>query len=324
MPGQTAPHDPIPLPGPPADPAEPYEPIAPSPEDPPPDPPTKPAGTRIIALLNQKGGVGKTTTTVNLGAALARRGANVLLVDLDPQAHLTLHVGIDPEQLDATMYDLFIEDDVTGADIIEQADERLFVLPAQVNLAGVEAELAPKMMTGQAQRLLAGKMASLLRGDMAAPLPKRFEYILIDCPPSLGLLTINALTVAREVFVPMQSHFLALQGLSKLLETVGFIRQGFNPRLEVTGLILCMHEQQTILAQEVVADLKQFLEAATEQDVPWRRASLLEPPIRRNVKLAESPSFGQTIFDYEPSCAGASDYLRLADSVAQQSVEGQG
>jgi chromosome partitioning protein len=154
----------------------------------------------------------------------------------------------------------------------------------------------------------------------ASPNPEPFDFILLDCPPSLGLLTINALTFAEEVFVPMQAHFLALQGLSKLLETVGFIRSSFNPAIKVSGIILCMHEKQTLLAGEVTADLNAFLDTQRDQDVPWRDAEVLQPAIRRNIKLAESPSFGATIYQYAPESNGADDYRRLAESVVRQHV----
>lgn len=277
--------------------------------------------TRVIAMMNQKGGVGKTTSTVNLGAALADAGYNVLLIDLDPQAHLTLHVGIDPEELEASVYHLLTHDDVTATDVLRQVKPTLWALPAEVNLAGAETELAPKLITGQAQRILKDKLANLLKGG--GPNGENgggFDFVLIDCPPSLGLLTINALTLAQEVFVPMQAHFLALQGLSKLLETVGFIGQGFNPDLRVTGIVLCMYEKQTILAQEVVGDLTEFINSNTGTGQPWSDCVILKPAVRRNIKLAECPSFGTTIHEYAPGSAGAEDYRQLAECVAKMAV----
>lgn len=275
----------------------------------------RPKETRIIAMMNQKGGVGKTTSTVNLGAALADAGYKVLLIDLDPQAHLTLHVGVDPETLETSVYHMLTDDDLAAEDVVQQVKPTLWVLPAEVNLAGAETELAPKLITGQAQRILKDKLAGMLTGDQ-----RRFDYVLIDCPPSLGLLTINALTLAREVFVPMQAHFLALQGLSKLLETVGFIGQGFNRDLRVTGIVLCMYEKQTILAQEVVGDLSEFLAAKSEVETPWHDCVILQPAVRRNIKLAECPSFGTTIFEYAPGSRGAEDYRQLAECVSQMAV----
>ncbi len=267
------------------------------------------ASPRILAVMNQKGGVGKTTTTANLAAGLTYLDQKVLVIDMDPQAHLSLHFGLELASTDLNLYQLLAEDEVTVQEVIREVGSNLSIIPAQVNLAGVEAELAPKVITGQAQRVLADKVEALLQT------PDRPDYIIIDCPPSLGLLAINALTLAREVVVPLQAHFLALQGLSKLFETIQLIQQGFNPKLRVGGVVLCMHEANTILASEVVADLMNFLEAGRGQDVPWADAVIYEPPIRRNIKLAESPSFGKTIFEYAPHCAGARDYERLAKSI---------
>ena len=265
--------------------------------------PSGPPQSRIIALMNQKGGVGKTTTTVNLGAAIAQRSRSVLIVDLDPQAHATLHMGIDPQQLDGSTYDVLLDPEHDPSHSIIKINEHLSLLPSETDLAAAESELASA--NDRQGRLT--KAFETFAGQ--------FEFILVDCPPSLGLLTLNALAAAKEVFIPMQAHFLALQGVGKLLETVSLVSQRVNPRLAVTGIILCMHDSQTTHAQEVVADLDSFFEAAREQDVPWRTARVLRPPVRRNIKLAECPSFGQTIFDYAPTAPGAKDYLALGDVV---------
>ncbi len=262
---------------------------------------------RIIALLNQKGGVGKTTTTVNIGAAMARRGQRILLVDLDPQAHLTLHLGVDADAdepvSELSIYDLLLNPAENADAAVSHVDERLDVIRSEVDLAAVETELAaaPDRYT---------RLADHLRR-----VADRYDVILLDCPPSLGLLTINALACAREVIIPMQAHFLALQGVGKLLETVSMMASRVNPLLRVTGVILCMHESTTRLAQEVVADLEAFFEQNRSQPVPWRDARILRPHVRRNIKLAESPSFGKSIFDYEPTCPGAQDYAALAATV---------
>ena len=256
---------------------------------------------RIISILNQKGGVGKTTTTVNLAAALAACGNKVLVIDLDPQTHLGLHFGVESDS--ASVYDLLMEDDVSVQDALLFARENIDLVTSEVDLAAAESELASKT---DRHDLLSRKLE---------PIADAYEYILIDCPPSLGLLTINALAASKELIVPMQTHFLALQGVSRLFETVQMLVSGLNPELQVSGIVLCMHEKNTKLAREVVDDLQEFFDSSRDSDVPWRNCIILDPPIRRNVKLAEAPSFGQTIFDYEPDCAGAKDYRQLAQSV---------
>ena len=259
---------------------------------------------RTIAVINQKGGVGKTTTVANLGAALAVRGHHTCLVDLDPQSHLTLHLGLEPDADHAGTYDL-LTDEATLSEAAHQVGHNLAVVPADINLAAAEVEL---VSVPDRQRILARKLAD---GSGL------YDLTMIDCPPSLGLLTLNALAAADEVFIPLQPHFLALQGLGKLLQTVSLVQQQINPSLVVGGVILCMYETSTRLAGEVVSDLKAFFEQARDQQVPWSNARIFDSLIRRNVKLAECPSHGQTIFTYEPSSIGAADYTALADEVAQ-------
>jgi len=268
---------------------------------PPADERRSPVPTRVAALLNQKGGVGKTTSTVNIGAAIAELGRKVCLIDLDPQGHLSLYLGIDGSSVGRTVYDVLIDEDVPIEDAIVRARPNLDCLPSTVDLAAAETELAGHPSR---HRILA---------DRFAPILGRYDFVLIDCPPSLGLLTLNALAMAGEVVVPMQAQFLAMQGLSKLLETVALISRGVNPLLKVSGVVLCMHETQTAHGREVVGELDRFFEESAGSGQPWDGAKVFRPAIRRNVKLAESPSFGQTIFDYAPWCPGALDYRTLAE-----------
>jgi chromosome partitioning protein len=257
---------------------------------------------RIIALMNQKGGVGKTTTTVNLGAALAERGRKVCLIDLDPQAHLTINYGVEPSPEINSLYQMLVEEK-SFLECVHKIDENIALVPSSIDLAAAEIELVSVL----------GR-ESLLKKRLEAA-QHDFEYILLDCPPSLGLLTINALAIASEVIIPMQPHFLALQGVGKLLETVALVSKRMNPKLKVSGIVLTMFDAQTKLSNEVVNDLNGFIESAAGKNLPWAGARIFKSKIRRNIKLAESPSFGQTIIKYEPTSNGATDYRALADEV---------
>jgi len=263
--------------------------------------------SRVIAFMNQKGGVGKTTTVVNLGAAIASRGRSVLVVDLDPQAHSTIFLGSDPASLDLSVYDVLLDPSLDAVDaLVGAVRPNLSLLPAEVGLAAAETEL-----TGQGDRNQ--RLARALE-----PLKGAYEFVLIDCPPSLGVLTLNALAAAREVVMPMQAHFLALQGVSKLLETVSLVACEVNPRLKVSGVVLCSHDENTRHAREVVADLEKFFEGSRQSGAPWWAARVYRPAVRRSIKLAESPSFGQTIFEYAPDSTGAADYLALGDELIKE------
>jgi chromosome partitioning protein len=255
---------------------------------------------RTIAVINQKGGVGKTTTVANLGAAIAACGHETCLIDLDPQSHLTLHFGVEPGAGDVSTYDVLTSNASIGSGVV-QVGRNLWLVPSVIDLAAAEMELVGTV--GREQ---------ILRDRLTAQvLP--YQFVLIDCPPSLGLLTLNALASASEVLIPLQPHFLALQGLGKLLETVTLVQRRINPNLRVSGVVLCMYETTTRLAGEVSADLQQFFAAARGTQTPWSQTRIYQTVIRRNVKLAECPSHGKTIFDYEPYSHGAEDYRSLAE-----------
>jgi len=241
---------------------------------------------RIIAVLNQKGGVGKTSTTVNLGAALAREGRSVLLLDLDPQAHLTYSLGIMAHKLPRAMSGVLMEE--CGLDAVIREIAGLHVVPASVALAGTEVDLA-----GAKQRET--RLKSALESATG------YDFVLMDCPPNLGLLTLNAMTAAHELLVPVQPEFLALQSLGKLTETVAVMRSGWNPDLTISGIVLTRYQRTKKLNREIRRNIQDYF-----GDV------VLDTVIRENVSLAEAPSFGQDIFTYNPGSNGAEDYAALA------------
>ncbi len=258
---------------------------------------------RSIAVMNQKGGVGKTTSSVNLAAALAREGRRVCLMDLDPQGHASFHVGVEAGPDMPTVYDVFTQQ--TTLDHARQlVGENLSLIPANIDLAATEVELAG----------VQGREFFLRNAMQHWKEQNRFDYVVMDCPPSLGVLTINALTAVNEVFIPLQPHFFALQGLSKLFETTALVTRRLNRDLRVTGIMMCLYESGTRLAADVMEDLKQFLNSS-DGDTPWASAQIFKSKIRRNIKLAEAPSFGQSIMDYAPTCSGAIDYLAMAQEV---------
>lgn len=262
---------------------------------------------RRIAIINQKGGVGKTTTAVNLSAALAELGNRVCVIDMDPQAHATLHLGVTLGAEQLSVYDC-LTDDVKLESVRVQVDENLFVVPAHIDLAAAEMELA-----GEVGR-------EIILRDLIDSDPEDFDFVIIDCPPSLGVLTLNALTTAGEVFLPMQPHFLALHGLSKLLRTIEIVARRLNPVLTLSGIVFCMFDGGTRLAHEVTSDIDAFFDNERKVKGKWPEAFSFDTRIRRNVRLAEAPSFGQSIFQYANTSNGAQDYQSLAMEVLEQST----
>ncbi|MGQ0552571.1 MAG: ParA family protein [Planctomycetota bacterium] len=258
---------------------------------------------RRIAVINQKGGVGKTTTTVNLGAALARLGRRVLVCDLDPQSNLTVHFDLDPASELPSLYDL-LHGKAAFLDIVRPTRQPgLDVAPASIDLAGVELEL---VNTVGRETILRDALQAVVTTD-----PQRWDYVLVDCPPSLGLLSLNALVACDEVLVPIQAEFFALQGLGKLLEIVELVRRRLNPALRISAMVSCRHDPSTKLGRQVLDDISKHFSNV-----------LLQTVIRRNVKLAEAPSHGKTIFEYDPECRGALDYLALAQELDARLAHG--
>jgi chromosome partitioning protein len=254
---------------------------------------------RRIALINQKGGVGKTTTAVNLGAALALAGRRVVLVDLDPQANLTLYLGIELGPGAPTTYRVLSGEVPLAAALQATGTPNLSVLPTDIDLTGAELELAN---VPDRERLL----RTAIDGWQASA-ATAVDYVLFDCPPSLGLLALNALAAADEVFVVVQTQFLALQGMSKLVDVIELVKQRLHPGLALTGIVPCLYDSRMRLAREVLSELRRYFPG-----------QVFRQPIGSNVKLAESPSFGKTIFEYAPESSGARDFRLLAEEVLAQ------
>ena len=254
---------------------------------------TERTSARVVAIANQKGGVGKTTTAVNVATWLALDGAGVLLVDLDPQANATTGLGIDNRRAKLSTYNVLVEQTPVEEAIIPTTVERLSVLPSTIDLAGAEIELVPAM-----SRELRLRRALV-------PILERFDYVVIDCPPSLGLLTVNALAAAGEVVVPIQCEYYALEGLGQLLRNINLIKQHLNPRLKFSGIVLTMFDPRTRLAEEVVREVRGHFEGLVYETV-----------VPRSVRLSEAPSFGQPIAVYDPRSKGSEAYREVAREMA--------
>lgn len=254
--------------------------------------------SRIIAIANQKGGVGKTTTTVNLAACLSRLGKKVLLVDIDPQGNSTSGLGIDKRRCEKTVYDCLINEEKMENTAIPTAYENLDICPSNLDLSGAEIELISVM--GRENRLK----------DSLAGVRDKYDYILIDTPPSLGLITINTLTAADSILIPIQCEFYALEGVSQLVETIKRIKKALNPSLFIQGIVMTMYDARTNLAVEVVDEVKRFF--------PGKVYSTIIP---RNVRLSEAPGFGRPIIYYDNSSKGAEAYMELAEEVIKSTEE---
>lgn len=247
---------------------------------------------KIIAITNQKGGVGKTTTTVNLGACLATLGKKVLLVDIDPQGNTTSGVGINKADVAYCIYDVLINEVNPKDAIVDTAIENLKIIPATIQLAGAEIELVPTI----SREIRLKKSLHLVKN--------MFDYILIDCPPSLGILTINSLTASDSVIIPIQCEYYALEGLSQLLNTVRLVQKHLNTSLQIEGVLLTMFDARTNLGIQVIEEVKKYFQQKVYRTV-----------IPRNVRLSEAPSHGQAIITYDPKSKGAEVYLELAKEV---------
>ncbi|MDD4564454.1 MAG: AAA family ATPase [Eubacteriales bacterium] len=254
---------------------------------------------KAIAIFNQKGGVGKTTTNINLAACLALKGKKILILDIDPQGNTTSGMGISKKGLNRTMYEVLLSDKIEPGDaIIPTRVKNLDIIPASVQLAGAEIELV--QLEGREKRLK--KALNKIKS--------RYDYIFIDCPPSLGLLTINSLTAVDSVLIPIQCEFYALEGVSQLMSTIDLVKKNMNPKLEIQGVILSMFDGRTNLSIQVVEEVKKYFKEKVYTTV-----------IPRNVRLAEAPSYGMPIMEYDPKSRGAEAYSEFAEEFLE--LEGE-
>jgi chromosome partitioning protein len=265
---------------------------------------TKVKPPRVLAIANQKGGVGKTTTAINLGTALAAIGEQVLIVDLDPQGNASTGLGIDRRSRRCSTYDVLIGGAGLRDAVLETAVPRLHIAPSTLDLSGLELEI------GQARDRafrLRGAITSL---NLGRPSQMDYSYVLVDCPPSLNLLTVNAMAAADAILVPLQCEFFALEGLSQLLRTVEQVRSTLNPNLTIHGIVLTMYDSRNKLSGQVVADVREFM-----------GAKVYDTMIPRNVRVSEAPSYGKPVLVYDLKCVGSEAYLRLATEIIQREKE---
>ena len=247
---------------------------------------------RIISVSNQKGGVGKTTTTINIAAFLAEKGKRVLILDIDPQANSGYGLGVNVEEMESTVYEVLIGEISVKDAVYKTNIENLFIVPSNIHLSGAQVDL-----------LDADNKEYILRNALK-PLKSEFDFIFIDCPPSLGILTLNALVAADAVLIPLQCEYYALEGLSQLLKIISMVQENLNRNLRIEGVVLTMYDSRTNLSQQVVSDIRQFF-----------KEKVFNTIIPRNVKLSEAPSFGKPISQYDRHCVGSETYEKLAEEV---------
>ena len=255
---------------------------------------------KVISFSNQKGGVGKTTTCVNMAAYLAKAGRKVLLVDLDPQGNATTGLGFSKSALKKSVYNVLIEEEEVKDNVLDTELENLWLLPANIDLAGAEVELVYKKSR---EKVLKGALEKISRN---------YDYVLIDCPPSLGLITINALAAADSVIIPIQSEYYALEGLSQLMNSVALVRQHLNKELRVEGVVLTMYDGRSLISKQIAAEIKKYF-----------TKKLYEIVIPRNIRLSEAPSHGKPILLHDPKCMGARAYNALTEEFMKK-TEGKG